>query len=335
MGPQKLIAGIVGVLEVENAADRVVSRLLRNARAERIRFQFKPFGKASRPHGSANVCHGFDPAGVQSRNRAEDSAEDGTGLGRRLCLRDMAFDMVGRFMADHKGNLIAVAQIPDQGRGDGKDWTARLVVSLVRVGAELLVIVDDELEIAVGTVRACPARPFCDRFDAGGNGPVIADCLWASRSCHFGKRRFWCVDCGAGHLAGCEEWHKSKGKEAVHLHIRQAFVRADIIAAMLRRFNSFMRDRRRVALVKRLRLGQTSEMFTIEHEFDATVVTLVDEGASFLQEDVAVTAFEDCIVIEQSDREGDGVQKITLSLAQLSDLKEALNLPEGVYKRRE
>ncbi|MEM6387162.1 MAG: hypothetical protein AAF718_13095 [Pseudomonadota bacterium] len=76
-------------------------------------------------------------------------------------------------------------------------------------------------------------------------------------------------------------------------------------------------------------------MFTIEHEFDATVVTLVDEGASFLQEDVAVTAFEDCIVIEQSDREGDGVQKITLSLAQLSDLKEALNLPEGVYKRRE
>ncbi len=76
-------------------------------------------------------------------------------------------------------------------------------------------------------------------------------------------------------------------------------------------------------------------MFTIEHEFDATVVTLVDEPGSYLQEDVVITAFEDCVVLEQSDREGDGVQKITLSLAQLADLKEALNLPEGVYKRRE
>ena len=75
-------------------------------------------------------------------------------------------------------------------------------------------------------------------------------------------------------------------------------------------------------------------MFTIEHEFDATVVTLVDEPGSYLQEDVIITAFEDCVVLEQSDRDGDGVQKITLSLAQLADLKEALNLPEGVYRVR-
>lgn len=76
-------------------------------------------------------------------------------------------------------------------------------------------------------------------------------------------------------------------------------------------------------------------MFTIEHEFDATVVTLVDEAGTYLQEDVVITAFEDCIVLEQSEREGDGVQKITLSLTQLEDLRAALNLPEGVYKRRE
>ena len=31
---------------------------------------------------------------------------------------------------------------------------------------------------------------------------------------------------------------------------------------------------------------QVSHMFTIEHEFDATVITLVDEGASPLREDV-------------------------------------------------
>ena len=75
-------------------------------------------------------------------------------------------------------------------------------------------------------------------------------------------------------------------------------------------------------------------MFTIEHEFDATVVTLIDEAAPHRQEDVTITAFEDCVTIEQPDREGDGSQMITLSLAQLADLTAALNLPEGVYKRR-
>ncbi|MEM7719724.1 MAG: hypothetical protein AAF222_11025 [Pseudomonadota bacterium] len=76
-------------------------------------------------------------------------------------------------------------------------------------------------------------------------------------------------------------------------------------------------------------------MFTIEHEFDATVVTLVDEKTQYLQEDVIITAFEDCIVLEQADRSGDTVSKITLSLSQLADLRDALNLPEGVYKRKD
>ena len=42
-------------------------------------------------------------------------------------------------------------------------------------------------------------------------------------------------------------------------------------------------------------------MFTIEHDFDATVITLVDEGRAPLAEDVTVTAFEDCVTIEQLD----------------------------------
>lgn len=74
-------------------------------------------------------------------------------------------------------------------------------------------------------------------------------------------------------------------------------------------------------------------MFTIEHEFDATVVTLVDEAAAHRQEDVTITAFEDCVTVEQFDPRTDKVQKITLSLAQVADLTAALNLPEGVYRR--
>lgn len=75
-------------------------------------------------------------------------------------------------------------------------------------------------------------------------------------------------------------------------------------------------------------------MFTIEHDFDATVVTLVDDPAPHRQEDVVVTAFEDCVTIEQYDPRTDTDQKITLSLAQIADLTAALNLPEGVYARK-
>ncbi len=73
-------------------------------------------------------------------------------------------------------------------------------------------------------------------------------------------------------------------------------------------------------------------MFTIEHEFDATIVTLVDEGPSFLREDIVIHNFDDCITIEQYDPRTDRVEKLTLSLSQLKDLGAALDLPEGVYR---
>jgi hypothetical protein len=73
-------------------------------------------------------------------------------------------------------------------------------------------------------------------------------------------------------------------------------------------------------------------MFTIEHDFDATVVTLVDEGGPHLLEDVTIHAFEDCVTVEQADPRTDRIAKITLSLSQLRDLGAALNLPEGIYQ---
>ena len=73
-------------------------------------------------------------------------------------------------------------------------------------------------------------------------------------------------------------------------------------------------------------------MFTIEHQFDATVITLIDEGSAPLAPDVIVEAYEDCVVIEQLD-DSDTPQRLTLSLRQVQDLAAALNLPEGIYRR--
>jgi hypothetical protein len=75
-------------------------------------------------------------------------------------------------------------------------------------------------------------------------------------------------------------------------------------------------------------------MFTIEHEFDATVITLVDEGVHelALREDITIEAFEDCVVLRQLDPLSEEEMVITLSLQQLSDLTAALNLPEGSYR---
>ena len=78
-------------------------------------------------------------------------------------------------------------------------------------------------------------------------------------------------------------------------------------------------------------------MFTIEHEFDATVITLVDEGdnpADYLQEDITINSFEDCVTVEQLCEQTDEIMRVTFSHAQLRELAAALDLPEGVYRLR-
>lgn len=76
-------------------------------------------------------------------------------------------------------------------------------------------------------------------------------------------------------------------------------------------------------------------MFTIEHDFDATVITLIDEAEPNtrpLNEDVVILTFDDRVVVEQMDPDGDEVARITFTLQQLAELRLALNLPEGNYR---
>jgi hypothetical protein len=75
-------------------------------------------------------------------------------------------------------------------------------------------------------------------------------------------------------------------------------------------------------------------MFTVEHDYDATVVTLMDEGPAPLLDDVIVSALDDCITVVQVDPLSDQPVQITLSFSQLRDLQAAFDLPEGVYRLR-
>ena len=72
-------------------------------------------------------------------------------------------------------------------------------------------------------------------------------------------------------------------------------------------------------------------MFTIEHEFDASVVTLIDEGQKILLEDVTISIFATVVTLEQLDPRTDRVQKITFSMQQIRDMQAALKLPEVSY----
>ena len=74
-------------------------------------------------------------------------------------------------------------------------------------------------------------------------------------------------------------------------------------------------------------------MFSIEHEFDCTVITLLDEGSKQLTEDISVINFEENTTIEQYDPVNGRVNKITFSNTQLADLAVAIKLPEGFYTR--
>ena len=74
-------------------------------------------------------------------------------------------------------------------------------------------------------------------------------------------------------------------------------------------------------------------MFSIEHEFDCTIITILDEGGKQLTEDITVTNFEECTTLEPYDPISECINKITFSNSQISDLVAAIKLPEGFYSR--
>lgn len=73
-------------------------------------------------------------------------------------------------------------------------------------------------------------------------------------------------------------------------------------------------------------------MLSIEHDFAATVLTLVDEGPAPLLEDVVILASDGGVTIEQYDPDTDRTVRIQMSMSMLRDLQAGLHLPEGVWR---
>ena len=70
-------------------------------------------------------------------------------------------------------------------------------------------------------------------------------------------------------------------------------------------------------------------MFTVEHEFDSTLITTLDNTGE--QGDVEVHLDEQSVFIRQWCEEMQVFDLIEMSMQQLKDIVAALNSPEGAY----
>lgn len=70
-------------------------------------------------------------------------------------------------------------------------------------------------------------------------------------------------------------------------------------------------------------------MLTVEIDYDCTIITTLDETASY--EDVEVVLDDTTVFIAQYIEDTDRRQVLELSYQQLTDILMAIDLPEGAY----
>ena len=73
-------------------------------------------------------------------------------------------------------------------------------------------------------------------------------------------------------------------------------------------------------------------MFSVEHEFDNTTITILDDSGE--QEDVAVILFDDVVYIRQYVEDTDLASIITMTPKMFAEMIEAYNRGEGSYVAR-
>jgi hypothetical protein len=70
-------------------------------------------------------------------------------------------------------------------------------------------------------------------------------------------------------------------------------------------------------------------MFSVEHEFDSSSITILDDSGE--QEDVAVILFDDVVYIRQYIEDTDMASVITMTPKMFAELIEAYNCSDGSF----
>ena len=73
-------------------------------------------------------------------------------------------------------------------------------------------------------------------------------------------------------------------------------------------------------------------MFSVEHEFDSTSITVLDDSGE--QEDVAVILFDDLVYIRQYVEDTELASVVTMTPKMFAELIEAYNRGEGSFIAR-
>ena len=73
-------------------------------------------------------------------------------------------------------------------------------------------------------------------------------------------------------------------------------------------------------------------MFSVEHEFDNTTVTVLDDSGE--QEDVAVILFDDLVYIRQYVEDTELASVVTMTPKMFAEMIEAYNRGEGSFITR-
>jgi ABC-type sugar transport system substrate-binding protein len=73
-------------------------------------------------------------------------------------------------------------------------------------------------------------------------------------------------------------------------------------------------------------------MFSVEHEFDNTTITVLDDSGE--QEDVAVILFDDVVYIRQYVEDTELASVVTMTPKMFAEMIEAYNRGEGSFIAR-
>lgn len=73
-------------------------------------------------------------------------------------------------------------------------------------------------------------------------------------------------------------------------------------------------------------------MFTVEHNFDATEVRVLDDSAT--HEEIIISFMQDCVKIEQYNASSDIYTSVLMSPEQWDEILCAMQSPEGAFIKR-